>query len=117
MIAYIGQLLIGLVFVIAAVFDYKGRNELLGLMTSKNIPYREYLLPGAIGLKLVCGLALILNILAPLAAFFLAGFTIIANYLFNNFWQCEGKAREAAFFKFLTHSAIIGGLLVILGQN
>jgi uncharacterized membrane protein YphA (DoxX/SURF4 family) len=115
MIAYFGQLLIGLVFVIASIIDFRGRQQLLGLLASKNIQYREFLLPGAIGLKFICGLGLILNIAAPVAAFFLAGFTLIANVLLNDFWKVPAQARDAVLFKFLIYMGLMGGLLVIMG--
>lgn len=111
----IGQAIVGAVFVIAVATDLMGRKELMLALASKNIPYREYLLPGAIGLKLICGLGLVFNILAPVAAFFLAGYTLVTNVLFNNFWAQQGPDRKAAYLQFLIHMAIVGGLIVLIG--
>lgn len=116
MISYLGQLIIGLAFVLASGLDLKGRAKLVQLVVNKKLPYPEYLTYGAIGLKFVGGLGLILNIIAPFCAFLLAGFVIIANVIFNDFWKREGDEREKVFLKFLTYCAVIGGLVYIFGQ-
>lgn len=119
---FTGQVIIGLVFVIAVVNDYMERNILISMADAKltallkrKIPNVNYLVYGAMGLKVVCGLGLIFNILPSVAAFFLAGFTIIANVVFNNFWALQGDERKGAYIKFLIHWAIIGGLIVLIG--
>jgi uncharacterized membrane protein YphA (DoxX/SURF4 family) len=67
------------------------------------------------GLKVFCGLLLMFNILHSLAALLLAGFTIIANVVFNNFWAQQGEDRKHAYCQFLIHWAIIGGLIALIG--
>jgi len=116
MFILIGQIMIGAVFFIAAIgdiFDYK---FLLSLLAEKKVPYRKILLPGAILLKMICGLALIFSVLVPLAAFLLAGFTLIANVIFNNFWRLMGAGRKQAYIQFLVHFGIIGGLIILIGR-
>lgn len=117
-----GQVIIGLVFVIAVVNDILDRNLLMSTLDIKlqsllkrKISHTHFLFYGAIGLKTVCGLAFIFNTFVPMAAFFLAGFTIIANVVFNNFWAVPSDERKPTFLKFLIHWAIIGGLIVLIG--
>jgi uncharacterized membrane protein YphA (DoxX/SURF4 family) len=83
----LGQALIGIVFVAGAVTDILDRKILLQMLQRKNVRYEEFLLPGAIALKIICGLALVFNMLPAVAAFFLAGFTLIANVIFHPFWS------------------------------
>ena len=111
-----GQAIIGLVFVLGAVSDILGYSKLLQLLQRKRIPYDQYLLPGAIGLKIVCGLGLMFNVWAPLSAFLLAGFTLIANIIFHPFWMVVPTERQKEYFAFVIHLAVIGGLLVIVGR-
>lgn len=111
-----GQAIIGIVFILGAVSDILERSALQQLLQRKNIPYENYLLPGAIGLKIVCGLALVFNILAPIAAFFLAGFTLIANIIFHPFWMVPANDRKKEYFAFVVHMAVVGGLMVIVGK-
>jgi putative oxidoreductase len=111
-----GQAIIGIVYILGAVSDIIDREVLLQMLQRKRIPYENYLLPGAIGLKIVCGLALIFNILTPVAAFFLAGFTLIANVIFHPFWISPANERKKEYFAFVFNMAIIGGLMVIVGR-
>lgn len=83
--ALVGQATIGIVFMLGAVTDILERKALLQMLLRKNLRYEDYLLYGAITLKIVCGLALIFNVAAHIAAFFLAGFTLIANVIFHPF--------------------------------
>lgn len=111
----LGQAIIGLFFVLAVVSDILERKDIVAELATKNIPYREFLFPGAIGLKLLCGLGLIFNVLAPVAAFFLAGLTLATNVVFNNFWAQSGSDRKAAYLQFISHMAIVGGLVALVG--
>lgn len=115
-IALIGQALIGIVFVLASVTDIMDRKALLQLMRTKNLRYEEYLMYGAIALKCICGLALIFNVAAHVAAFFLAGFTLIANIIFHPFWSCAPSDRKREYFAFMVHIAVIGGLMIAVGR-
>ena len=116
MFALIGQAIIGIVYLLGSVTDIMGREALMQALHRKGLPYEQYLVYGAIGLKIVCGLALIFNIFAPAAAFFLAGFTLIANVIFHPFWMCPPGERKREYFAFVVHLAVIGGLLVIVGR-
>lgn len=111
-----GQAIIGSVFILGAVSDILGYNMLQQLLQRKGIPYDQYLLPGAIGLKIAGGLALIFNTWAPLAAFLLAGFTMIANVIFHPFWKVAASDRKKEYYAFLLYMAVIGGLMVIVGR-
>ena len=112
----VGQATVGVVFVLASVADLLDRNALLQLLRTKKLRYEEYLMYGAIALKFICGLALIFNIAPHVAAFFLAGFTLIANVIFHPFWWCAAADRKKEYFAFMVHMALIGGLLVIAGR-
>lgn len=111
-----GQATVGAVFLLGALSDILERSALQQLLQRKKIPYVNYLLPGAIGLKIVCGLALVFNILVPIAAFFLAGFTLIANIIFHPFWMVPATERKKEYFAFIVHMAVIGGLMVMVGK-
>ncbi len=115
-IALIGQAIIGIVYILGSVTDIIDRQALMQLLQRKNIRYEEYLVPGAIALKIICGLGLIFNVAPALAAFFLAGFTLIANVIFHPFWWCAPSDRKKEYFAFVIHMAVIGGLMVIVGR-
>lgn len=115
-IALVGQATIGIVFLLGSVTDILDRNALLLMLQRKNLRYEQYLLYGAIALKILCGLALVFNITAHVAAFFLAGFTLIANIIFHPFWSCPPNDRKREYFAFVVNMAVIGGLMVVAGR-
>lgn len=112
----VGQALVGIVFIAGAVTDIIDRHALMQLLQRKNLRYPEYLLPGAIALKVVCSLGLIFNVAVPAAAFLLAGFTLVANVIFHPFWSCPPADRKREYFAFMVHLAVIGGMLVMVGK-
>jgi uncharacterized membrane protein YphA (DoxX/SURF4 family) len=115
-IALLGQAMIGLVFLLGSLTDVLEYKSLQQLLQRKNLRYDEYLLPGAIGLKALGGLGLIFNIYAAAAALLLAGFTIIANFIFHPFWMSSPADRKKEYFAFVVYLAVAGGLLVIVGR-
>lgn len=114
--AIIGQAIIGIFFILGAIPDILERDALQQLLQRKRIPYDQYLLPGAIGLKIVCGLMLVFNFWPAVAAFFLAGFTLIANVIFHPFWIVPAPDRKKEYYAFMVYMAVIGGLMVIVGK-
>ena len=115
-VALFGQALIGIVFLLSAITDIIEYKGLLQLLQRKNLPYEQYLLPGAIALKIICSLGLIFNSHAGLAAFFLAAFIVIANVIFHPFWSCQPGERKKEYYAFVLYLAVVGGLLVAVGR-
>ena len=112
----LGQAIIGLVFIISVINDYIGRNEFTLRLSAKNIPYLQYVIPGSMGVKVICGLALIFNILAPIGAFLLAVLTLAMTVLLHNFWAFQDEERKVQYAQFLTQIAVVGGLIVVMGS-
>ncbi len=71
------------------------------------------LLPLVILTELACGLALVLGWHTRLAAFLLAGFTLVASLLFHWDWE----SHFSVYLLFSKNIAIIGGLLFIAGHG
>jgi len=114
LLASSGRILMGALFVWAAWMDYQQRQFLQQMMKDKNIPQTPFLFFGAVLLKFVGGLALVLNFYTPLAAFLLAGFMLIATIIFHGFWRETGPKREYEKVMFLTHLLLMGGLLALM---
>ncbi|HTM64601.1 MAG TPA: DoxX family protein [Gammaproteobacteria bacterium] len=114
-LALTGQVIVGVIFAHGAVVDILERKTLLSMLKQKKLRYEEILLYGAIVLKIVCGLGLIFDVAPHVSAFILAGFTLIANIIFHPFWSFGPGERKREYFIFITHLAIVGGLLAIAG--
>jgi uncharacterized membrane protein YphA (DoxX/SURF4 family) len=114
-IVLLGQAIIGIVFIAVAINDFQNRELFMSMLAAKHVPYYQYVFPGVLCLRVVCGLALIADIFAPLAAFLLAVVTLASTILFYEFWRLIGPERKIAYLAFLANMAIIGGLIVVIG--
>lgn len=113
-----GRVLVGQLFVIAGVRKIADFSGTAALMTANGIPYAETLLVPTIALEVGGGLALAFNYHAALAAGALGAFLVPATLIFHDFWTVADPViamREQ--IQFLKNTAIIGGLLGIVGQD
>src|SRR5262245_12703919 len=110
-INWIGRTLLALLFIVAGVGKITGYNNTLAYMTAFGVP--GFLLPAVIALELGGGLALLIGWRADIAAFLLAGFSIIAAVIFHS-----NFGDRAQLTSFLKDFAIAGGLLLaVLAQS
>ena len=111
----LARIMLASYFVLGTYHDVSMREELWKLMRSRKIPNYEILYYCAIALKIIAGLAIIINIYLPFAAGALFIFTGIANVLFNNFWRAEpGPKKTFSEIRFMSHIAVMGGLLLLM---
>lgn len=110
----VGQGLLALYFVIGAVSDVVMRHQAFEMMLAKKIPFRRILFFAAVALKFFAGLGVLVNFMPSIFAIALAIFTLIANIIFNDFWDEEGIKRQFTLARFLANTAVIGGLILII---
>jgi putative oxidoreductase len=108
--APLGRILLSLIFVqsgIGKIAQYAGTQ---GYMESAGVP--GALLPLVIAVELAGGLAVILGWHARLAAFLLAGFSLLSGLLFHgNF------ADQMQMILFMKNVALAGGFLMIVSHG
>jgi len=108
--APLGRILLSLIFVqsgIGKIAQYAGTQ---GYMESAGVP--GALLPLVIAVELAGGLAVILGWQARLAAFLLAGFSLLSGLLFHgNF------ADQMQMILFMKNVALAGGFLMIVSHG
>lgn len=102
----LGRLLIGAMFVQAGWHKIGGYAGTQGYMESMGVPGE--LLPLVIALELLGGLALIVGCQTRTAALALAGFTLVAGFIFHS--DFADRMQSILFMK---NVAITGGLLAI----
>jgi putative oxidoreductase len=111
-----GRILIGLYFIIPAIgkiADFEGTSEYMG---AHDVPMIPVLLVITIVIQISAGLALIVGFKAKLAAFLLAGLTLVISLYMHNFWAYEAgleKAHEVQ--NFFKNMGIMAGLLIVAG--
>jgi len=102
-----GRVLIALIFVMSGVNKLANFAGTQAYMDSAGVP--GVLLPLVIAVELLGGLAIILGWHTRLAAFLLAGFTLLSGILFHaNF------ADQMQMIMFMKNLAIAGGFLMIV---
>src|SRR3990167_3689988 len=111
----IGRIGIGLVFLTSVIIDIKCPQQLFALMTIKKVPFQSLFYIGGISWKLLTSLSLIFSIYPHFAAWLLAFYILVANLIFNNFWNVPAERRDFTFILFTTYLAVIFGLLGIAG--
>ena len=105
--APLGRLLIALIFVfsgIGKIGQYAGTQA---YMDSVGVP--GFLLPAVIALEILGGLAIILGWHARVAAFLLAGFSLLSAILFHS-----NFGDQMQMIMFLKNLALAGGFLMIV---
>ena len=112
-VAFVGRLLLALMFVLAGYGKITGYDGTAGYMVSAGLPMVGVLLPLTILVELGGGIALIVGWKTRWAALLLAAFTVLATLLFHNFWAMSGDEVMTNTLFFYKNVAVIGGLLTV----
>jgi putative oxidoreductase len=116
--AVIGRLLLGLYFILPGlqkIDNYEGTTR---YMQSFSVPAADALLPITIVLQIVLGIAVIIGYKTKIAAFLLAGMTLVISLYMHSFWNLPDSAvviHETQ--NFIKNMAIMSGLLILAGRG
>lgn len=106
----VGRVLLSVLFISAGLHKISGYSGTEAYMTANGVP--TAFLPLVILLELAGGLAVLLGLFTRYAALLLAGFCLLAAYLFHYHPSTPGEMTS-----FLKDIAIAGGLLVLAGSG
>jgi putative oxidoreductase len=112
--AFIGRILLALIFVVSGVGKITGYAGTAAVMAAKGLPMVDVLLPLTIAVELGGGLLLALGWKARWAAAALFLFLIPTTLIFHQFWGLEPKLAQMQKIHFLKNVAIMGGMLMVL---
>ena len=110
----LGRIFLALIFVWSGFGKVGGFEGTVGYIGSKGLPAAQLLAVAAIIIELGGGIALILGWLARWAAAALAVFTLLAAFLFHNYWAVPAEQVMMQQIQFMKNLAITGGLLMVL---
>lgn len=116
-LSFIGRLLLAALFLPAGISKIGGFAGTAGYIASKGLPLPEVGAAIAVAVEILGGLALILGFGTRLAALALALFTLVATFIFHNYW---GVPADQAFMQqlmFNKNIAVVGGLLVLAAHG
>lgn len=115
---YIARFLIGFLFVYAAIANTLNFQNLIAVLREKKFPFVKLFFACGIVFEFIAGSMLILGLYINIMANCLILFTIIAVFLFHDFWHKRQVERELNKIIFITHlTATIGALLLLTRYN
>lgn len=112
--ALVGRILLALLFVISGFAKIGGFDGTAGYIASKGLPMPQVLTALTILVELGGGILLAVGWKARWAALAIAVFTLLAAFLFHNFWTVTGPERMGEFNSFWKNISIVGGMLMVV---
>lgn len=116
-LSLVGRLLLALLFLPAGIGKITGFAGAAGYIGSKGLPMPELGAVLAILVEVGGSLALIAGFGTRLAAVALAGFTLVATFVFHNFWGVPADQAMMQQLMFYKNIAVVGGLLVLTAHG
>jgi len=117
-IMFIGRTLIASLFVLGGINKIINYEPTLSAMTSVGLSPASILLPLTILLELVAGIVVIVGRrFHVLAALLLAGFTLMTNLFFHDFWTMESPERTYELSLFFKNIVVAGALVFVAGNG
>lgn len=117
--ALIGRLLLGGFFLYYGLSKFTALAGTAGYIASQGLPMPGVLAFLTAALETLGGLALLIGFQARIAALALAGFTLLATFIFHAFWAVPAEQAFVQQLMFMKNLALTGGLfmLVALGSG
>lgn len=116
-LALVGRLLLVLLFLPAGISKIAGFAGTVGYIGSKGLPMPALGAAIAIVVEVGGSLALIAGLRTRVAALALAVFTLVATFVFHNFWGVPADQVMVQQLMFYKNIAVIGGLLVLAAHG
>ncbi len=116
-LALVGRLLLALLFLPAGLSKIGGFAGTVGYIASKGMPMPTAAAVIAIIIEVVAPLALIAGFGTRWAALVLAGFTVVATFVFHNFWAMPADQAMMQQLMFFKNIAVVGGLLTLAAHG
>jgi len=112
-VVLVARVLLALMFILAGFSKFAGLAGTAGYIASKGVPLPMVVAVLTATLEVVGGLALAVGFQARIAALALAVFTVLASFLFHNFWAMPADQAFVNQLMFMKNLAVAGGLLFV----
>ena len=112
-LALVGRILLALMFVLAGFSKIGGFDGTVGYIASKGLPAASLLAVLTIVAEVGGGLAIVFGFYTRWAALALAGFTLLASFIFHTFWSVPAEQQMVQQLLFMKNISVAGGLLVL----
>ena len=109
----VARVLLALMFLLAGLSKFGGLEGTAGYIASKGLPMAQLLAIATAALEVGAAVLLIVGWKARWAALALAAFTLMASFLFHNYWSLPADKQMVDQLMFMKNIAIVGGLLSV----
>lgn len=109
----VGRIALAFIFVMSGAMKFMDLGATAGAVASKGLPVPMVLATLAAVTELGGGLLIVVGWQTRWAALALALFTLVTAYVFHDFWNMEGAARENNMIHALKNLSIFGGFLML----
>ena len=111
--ALVGRILLVLMFLMSGLSKFSGLEGTAGYIASKGLPMPQVLALLAAVVEFVAALMVIVGWRARWGALALIVFTLLASFLFHNFWAMPEAQKMMQQQAFMKNIAAVGGLLMV----
>jgi len=112
-----GRLLLAALFLPAGLGKIAGFAGTAGYIASKGLPLPELGAVIAIAVEVLGSLALIAGFGTRIAALVLAAFTLVASFIFHNYWGVPADQAFVQQLMFFKNIGVVGGLLILAANG
>jgi putative oxidoreductase len=110
--ALVGRVLLAIIFIISGFGKITGFDGTVGYIGSK-LPMPQVLAVLTIAVELGGGILLAIGYKARWAALALGAFTLLAGFIFHDFWAADAAQKMGQQINFLKNISIAGGMLMV----
>ena len=109
----IARILLAAIFISAGFSKLFGFDGTVAYIASKGLPAPVVLAALTVALEVLGGIAIAIGYKARVAGFLLGGFTILAAFIFHNFWAVPADQAYLQNIMFMKNLSMAGGLFLV----
>ncbi len=114
----IGHLMAAFLFLFRGVTAFPQFEDHLSRFQARGIPFARYVVLGGFGTMMVGGAMVAVDYYAWIGAAGLILFTVIANFMYHDFWTLEDpQRRQTHIWIFCNNIGVMGGLFMIMANS
>lgn len=109
----IARILLAAIFISAGFSKLFGFDGTVAYIASKGLPAPVVLAALTTALEILGGIAIVIGFKARIAGLLLGGFTILAAFIFHNFWAVPAEQAYIQNIMFMKNLSMAGGLFLL----
>jgi putative oxidoreductase len=109
----VARILLAAIFISAGLSKLGGFDGTVGYIASKGLPLPGLIAVLTIAVEVLGGIAIVIGYKARVAGLLLAIFTLLAGFIFHNFWAVPADQAYVQNIMFMKNLSMAGGLLLL----